>query len=183
MKIAMTAGVVLVGMGVGSSGLDFPTAPSPCTTELVATTHKLAETQQKLSRAEKLLAEVFGSPLQNSLLASTTVTLTAYSATEAETNSEPYITADHTPSRIGLAAISRDLENELGLSLGQVIILKDFGAFLIADRTSTHSHKHTASPRPIRRTIDILHASPEAARRFGRKEGIKLFYLIQGDTR
>ena len=89
------------------------------------------------------------------------VTITGYSARPQETDSTPELTADMTPSRIGLLAVSRDLLSEVGLRYGQRVLLQPYGLFEVRD---------TMNKRFTRR-VDILHATPEAARLFGKREG------------
>lgn len=137
-----------------------------------------AELQAELQQRNRLLAKIFNQDMTNFNTASITITATAYSACAAECNSQPYWTANHTPSRIGLLAISADLEHELGLQLDQLVLLPKYGLFKISDRMSTCKHKNTANPIPIRRTVDILHASAHAAKLFGIDPEIELIYIL-----
>ena len=136
------------------------------------------ELQVELDQRNKLLSKIFNRNMTTFSTASINVTATAYSACAVECNSEPYWTANHTPSRIGLLAISADLEHDLGLQLDQLVLLPKYGLFKIADRMSTHKHKNTANPIPIRRTVDILHASAHAAKLFGIDPEIELIYIL-----
>ncbi len=125
------------------------------------------EVIQVQDQLHKRLSELtFSRDMTNASLRTITVTASAYSASKAECNATPEITADGTPSRIGLLAISRDLESELGLQLGETVLLPGLGVFKIHDRMSTHKHKGTAKCKPIRRSVDILHVSHKAARLF-----------------
>ena len=119
---------------------------------------ELGVNEQQLAFQAKLLAEVFGYIPSNSF--STPVTVTAYSARPQETNSEPWFTADMTPSRVGLLAVSRDLLYEVGLQYGQTVILEGLGVFKVRD---------TMNER-FRRRVDILMAHHKAAKLFGKRE-------------
>lgn len=88
------------------------------------------------------------------------VTVTAYSPTEEECDSDPYITAYQKPVREGTIAISRDLEEELGWHLGDRIHIKDLGVFEVWDRMH---------PRWKKR-VDIFFHDTEKAISFGVKQ-------------
>jgi 3D (Asp-Asp-Asp) domain-containing protein len=120
----------------------------------------LGENQEQLAFQSKLLSQVFGYVPSNSF--STPVTVTAYSARPQETNSEPWFTADMTPSRVGLLAVSRDLLYEIGLQYGQTVILEGLGVFKVRD---------TMNER-FRRRVDILMAHHKAAKLFGKREAV-----------
>ncbi|RLG18751.1 hypothetical protein DRN75_00870 [Nanoarchaeota archaeon] len=127
------------------------------------------------TQARELLSKVFNRDMSNFQTATMDVTLTAYSATVAETNNRPEVTAYMVPSRIGIVAVSRDLEAVF--SPGELILLPNYGLFKIQDRMSTHKHKGT-NPVPITNTIDILHATPKAARLFGVKKHEPLIFIL-----
>jgi len=130
----------------------------------------------KDTKARDLLSKVFNRDMSHFRTGTMKVTLTAYSAVPRETNSQPEITAYNVPSRIGLVAISRDLEAVL--SPGEVILLPNYGVFKVQDRMSTHKHKGT-NPTPIVRTVDILHATPQAAKLFGVKKHEPLIFILE----
>jgi hypothetical protein len=134
--------------------------------------------EDKLRRDKKLLETIFRQPMDTYHIGEITVTVSAYTASIDETNDNPHQTADMTPSRIGLVAVSQDLYYELGLKKGDTIILPAFGAFRIHDTMSTHKRKNTANPIPIRRSIDILHATKKAAKLFGVKHDQKLYFIM-----
>ena len=106
--------------------------------------------------ARKLLSKVFQRDMTAYSLASTTVTITAYSAREAETDDSPHLTADMSYSRIGLLAVSRDMLAYL--DYGQIVLLPNYGLFRVSD---------TMAKRFTHR-VDILHSSPRSARLFGK---------------
>lgn len=112
------------------------------------------------NRANDLVAALFKTDIDQTFTTfSTPVTVTAYSARAEECDETPWVTADGTPSRIGLLAVSRDILTEVGLEMGQRVFLPEYGLFEIRDKMN----------RRFRRRVDILHASPEAARRFGKR--------------
>ena len=114
-----------------------------------------------------LLEMVFNQPLKDLHIFSTTVTLSAYTASVDETNENPHLTATMTPSRIGLAAVSRDLIEAYGLHRGQTIILPPYGAFQVQDVMNAR----------WKLRIDLLHATKKAARLFGVKPNMKVIWI------
>jgi 3D (Asp-Asp-Asp) domain-containing protein len=121
--------------------------------------------ESKVVLYEGILEEALGVVPQH--VYSIPVTVTAYSARRAETNSEPWWTADMTLSRVGILAVSRDILNELGLEYGQTVILGNYGVFKVHD---------TMNKRFTRR-VDILMANQKAALKFGLKKDIKLTWF------
>lgn len=125
----------------------------------------LSEDKVKIERYEKLLTQSLGGiPTK---VFSTPVTVTAYSARAAETNSEPWFTADMTLSRVGILAVSRDILNELGIEYGDTVILGEYGTFKVHD---------TMNKRFYRR-VDILMGNKKAAQLFGIKKNVKLTWF------
>lgn len=88
------------------------------------------------------------------------VTVTAYSPTEEECDSDPYITAFQKPVREGTIAISRDLEREFGWQLGDKVHITGLGEFEVWDRMH---------PRWKKR-VDIFFHDTEKAISFGKKQ-------------
>ena len=88
------------------------------------------------------------------------VTVTAYSPTEEECDSDPYITAYQKPVKEGTIAISRDLEEEFGWRLGDRIHLKGLGVFVVWDRMHPKWKKK----------VDIFFNDTEKAVSFGVKQ-------------
>jgi 3D (Asp-Asp-Asp) domain-containing protein len=142
----------------------FGPPPEKATTEEVSTIDaRVAHLEKQVDRLHTLVGEVFKITIDEDFtIYSTPVTVTAYTAREEECNSEPWITADGTPSRIGLLAVSRDILTELNLKYGQRVLLQDYGVFEIRDTMN----------KRWRRRVDILHADPESARRFGKKDTV-----------
>ena len=136
-------------------------------------------------KALNLLSDIFHKELDNNLVTNTQhVTISAYTATIEECDITPYVTANMTPSRIGLLAISRDLLEKFSLQMGEVVLLYTFnddgsdeclGSFIVADKMSTHKRKGTNSVTPITNSVDILHSSKKSARLFGVKKGYILW--------
>lgn len=88
------------------------------------------------------------------------VTVTAYSPSEEECDSDPYVTAFQKPVKEGTIAISRDLENELGWRVGDRIHLGDLGIFEVNDRMHYRWKKR----------VDIFFHDQEKAVSFGIKQ-------------
>lgn len=124
---------------------------------------------EKLEKSQFILSTIFGDNVLDKPVLSTKVTATAYSARKEECDATPWFTASMTLSRVGVIAVSRDLEKEFGLSMGDFVFIPDYGLFRIEDRMN---------PRWTKR-IDILHANKEAARRFGKRE-LEIIWIGKG---
>ena len=111
-------------------------------------------TKLKFFLSEAFRVEYTGQPMYTKK-----VTATAYTARAVECNSEPWVTASGRPSRVGGIAISRDLE-ALGLTLGDMVVIKGMGLFRIEDRMN----------KRWKNRIDILHAHLTAAKNFAKQE-------------
>ena len=129
-------------------------------------------------RDKRLLETIFGQSMDKYVTASIKVNISAYTASVEECDADPSTTADGTPSRIGLIAISPDLRREFNLRSGQLVVLPPMGVFRIHDSTSDFKRKNTPNPVPIRRTVDILHATKKAALKFGFKKDQTLIYVL-----
>jgi 3D (Asp-Asp-Asp) domain-containing protein len=79
------------------------------------------------------------------------VTVTAYSHSGK--------TASGRRVRPGVVALSRDLEQALGVTFGERVVVEGVGTFVFEDRVSAR----------LRRRVDIFMPSTQAARRFGVK--------------
>jgi len=99
------------------------------------------------------------------------VKVTAYNPVRSQTDSSPHITASNKLVRLGMVALSRDLEREFGLMFGDTIYLDGIGSFVFEDRM--HRRK--------RRQVDILMFNPIEARKFGVKKSY-LFILEEPKT-
>lgn len=133
----------------------------PIIAPVVKVKGKEVVTCKELKKALELLSLIMNQQIDSIQTFSLPVTITAYSAEAAQTDSTPELTADQTPSRIGLLAVSRDLLHEIGLRYGQRVIIPAYGVFEIRD---------TMNKRFTRR-VDILHGNEKAALAFGKMEG------------
>lgn len=90
------------------------------------------------------------------------VTVTAYSAEVNQTDSTPHITASNKTVKEGYIALSRDIEKDLGLHFGDLILLEGgiYGIFEFQDRM--HKRK--------KRQVDIFYHSTKEAIEFGVKK-------------
>jgi len=117
--------------------------------------------------AINLLSDIMGQDCEHIIVHEQEVTLSAYTACKGECDATPEVTADGTPSRIGLVAVSRDFINSGKLHLGQRIIIPKYGVFEVADLMN----------KRYKNCVDILHATKKSARMFGRKKGEKVLWL------
>ncbi len=85
------------------------------------------------------------------------VVVTAYNPVASQTDSTPKITASNKRVRLGIVALSRDLEKEFGFKFGDTVVIEGHGFFVFEDRMN----------KRWRRRVDILMFSMEAAREFG----------------
>lgn len=122
---------------------------------------KLQKSRQSKQRIEDFIYEIFKTPFTDETpIFTKEVKATAYSASIDECNANPEVTASMNPSRVGAIAISRDLEKQCNLTLGQFVIVKEYGLMRIEDRMNVR----------IKNTIDILHANKKAAINFGKRK-------------
>jgi len=128
----------------------------------------LAVCQSQVERQADLLHKAFGEPVGQRPLLTKKVIATAYTARAEECDGTPWFTASMTLSRVGVLAVSRDLE-ALGLTLGKTVIIKGMGLFRIEDRMNARWFNR----------VDILHANVEAARRFA-KQDIEILWIGEG---
>ncbi|UCD70671.1 MAG: 3D domain-containing protein [Syntrophobacterales bacterium] len=87
------------------------------------------------------------------------VKVTAYNPVRSQTDSSPHITASNKRVRVGMVALSRDLEREFGLTFGDTIHLNGIGSFVFEDRMHRRKRRH----------VDILMFNIMEARKFGVK--------------
>ena len=92
------------------------------------------------------------------------VRVTAYNPVRSQTDSSPLITASNKRVRVGMIALSRDLEREFGFRFGDTVYLYGIGRFVFEDRTHRRKRRH----------VDILMFNPMEARKFG----VKRSYLF-----
>ena len=125
---------------------------------------------QTIAALEDILSHAIGQEYRGQPFSTMAVTATAYTAREEECNSEPWITASGTPSRVGVIAVSRDME-KLGIRLGDLVIIKGMGLFRVEDRMNKRWSKR----------IDILHANLKAARKFAKRK-VEIMWLDESRT-
>ncbi len=129
-------------------------------TAIVESRQLIIDQQQKdLDNLEAILSYALGEQFSGQGYNTMTVTATAYTARKEECNAQPWLTASGTPSRVGVIAVSRDME-KLGIKMGDMIIIKGMGLFRVEDRMNKRWKKR----------IDILHANLQAAKLFAKKK-------------
>ena len=92
--------------------------------------------------------------------AKVSVVVTKYNAVKEQTDDTPTITASNKKIKKGMIALSRDLEEELGLKFGDKIHLTGMGTFIFEDRMN----------KKWTRRVDIYEKSIEEAKKFGIKK-------------
>jgi 3D (Asp-Asp-Asp) domain-containing protein len=86
--------------------------------------------------------------------------ITAYSPTEDQCDSDPLITASMARVRVGIVALSRDLEKKYNLKFGDIVYIYGLGPFHFQDRM----HKRWT------KKVDVFMWSRQEALQFGRQE-------------
>lgn len=92
------------------------------------------------------------------------VSVTAYTATPSQCDSTPHITASNIRVRLGIVALSRDLERQFDLKFGDKLVLEGLGVFEFQDRM--HSR--------WRNKVDIFMFDYQKALHFG----VKKTYMV-----
>ena len=90
------------------------------------------------------------------------VTVTAYTPTYRECDNDPHITSSMKKVRFGFVALSRDLEQKMGLRFGDVILIP----FEFQDRMNAR----------YKNRIDIFMHSQKSAIKFGKRK-MKVFVV------
>ena len=103
------------------------------------------------------------------------VTVSAYTARAEECDITPEVTADMTPSRVGVLAVSPDMLREGRVSYGDTVALIDDGEFLGVFVI------HDTMNRRYTNRVDILHGNVRAALLFGIRHNVELIRVI-GDA-
>ena len=62
------------------------------------------------------------------------ITLTAYEPSIYQTDTSPFITASNKQVRLGIVALSRDIEKKYNFKFGDVVLLENHGMFVFEDR-------------------------------------------------
>lgn len=130
----------------------------------------IAAQNRTIEHLEGILSYALAQDYSGQPFKTMTVTATAYTAREEECDSQPWVTASGTPSRVGVIAVSRDME-QIGIELGDLVIIKGMGLFRVEDRMN----------RRWTNRIDILHANLEAARRFAKRE-VEVMWVGRSQT-
>jgi 3D (Asp-Asp-Asp) domain-containing protein len=147
------------------------------TFELLVTKDKLTELEnyhgknaQVLEKEVKfkshLLNSIFEDDIKEENYSSISVDVSAYSASIDECDSSPHITANGTLSTVGRVAVSRDLLKK-GITHGSRIYIPNQGVFIVADSMNARFTKR----------IDLLLANKKAAKLFGVKENVKIYFF------
>lgn len=93
------------------------------------------------------------------------VDVTAYAPLKSQTDSTPFITASNTRVRTGICALSQDIEQGLKLKFGDIIHIKNIGAFEFQDRMNKRWKKR----------VDIFFWKNSDAIKFGIKKSEMTF--------
>ena len=166
--------LVLIGIVIGSSLLTYSAykqeeqaiaAQVPLRTQIINLNDQLHNLDKENTSYRFILETILGEVPNTSY--STPVTVTAYTASEDETNNEPWFTADMSLSRVGMLAVSRDLLRDLNLKLGDEVVLGGYGVFKIRDKMN----------KRFTRRVDILFAHKKAALLFGKEENVKMTWF------
>ena len=99
------------------------------------------------------------------------VKVTAYNPVRSQTDNSPLITASNKRVRVGMAALSRDLEREFDFRFGDTVYLYGLGRFVFEDRMHRRKRRH----------VDILMFNPTVARKFGVKSSY--LFVLEGSKR
>jgi 3D (Asp-Asp-Asp) domain-containing protein len=140
-----------------------------CSSKVSQLNTKIHELEERTSKDHALLEKVFSTKVKGKPVYSLPVTATGYSAREEECDGTPEYTASMTPSRVGVIAVSKDLEDEIGLKMGQMVLIEGMGTFRIEDRMN----------KRWKRRIDIMHGNQKAALLFGKKD-VKITWIGRG---
>ena len=95
--------------------------------------------------------------------------ITGYNPTIEQCDDTPNITASNKAVRLGMVAVSRDLEEHYKLSFGDYVYIKDLGLFEFQDRL----HKR------IKNQIDILCWNRKTAYKLTNSEQIVYFIKVE----
>jgi 3D (Asp-Asp-Asp) domain-containing protein len=134
--------------------------------ELGEAKSQVSSLEYLLERDERILRDVFGGWSREHATYGAKVTVTAYSSTVDQTDSSPYVTADGSTVRRGYIAVSRDLLTELGLTMGQRVLLVGYGVFEIRDKMNAR----------FSRRVDIWMADRKAAKLHGVKHSLMIWF-------
>ena len=98
----------------------------------------------------------------------TKCTITGYNPTTNQCDSTPNITASNKIVRLGMVAVSRDLEKKYDLKFGDYVFIEDLGLFEFQDRLN----------KKIKNTIDVLCWNRKTAYKLTKKQSIVHFIKV-----
>ena len=132
----------------------------------------LSYCDNELRRDDTIFMSVFGSDWRRDKpMYRTPVTVTAYSSRVEETDDTPHLTADMTFVRVGIIAVSRDILDELGLTMGQRVLLTGYGVFEVHDKMN----------KRYRRRVDIWMPDHLAANLHGVQQSQMMWFGKGGE--
>lgn len=155
MKLRIFANIFVLVIGVGLA-LYLDQRIETVSAGQAQNTHYLLETMEAVTQN---LEAIFHLKKATTVEDVQVLTVTAYTPSPDETDSDPYITASMVQVRPGCLAVSRDLFAD-GWVFGKKVYIEGLGIFTILD---------LMNPRYEKR-VDVLLWSKEDAKQFGRKE-------------
>ena len=123
---------------------------------------KFKEENQKLKEENERISKLLKEKRVKNL------TISAYTPSVNECDSDPHITSSMNRVRLGIVAVSRDLFKE-GWVFGRKIYIKNYGIFVIDDLMGK-TKKVKGKKVPIKQSIDIFMWNKKEARKFGIKK-------------
>lgn len=125
---------------------------------------RVHELREQIKLRDELLKDMFGVEEPN--LVGIKVKVTSYNPVRRQCDSTPFKTYTDEMVTPGMLAISRDLYTRYGLKMGQKVMVKGYGSFIIADLMNKRFTKR----------VDIISFIPGWSDRFGVKESVVLFH-------
>lgn len=174
MMLTLVCLLPIIGMAVAGSALvagALAEKEENTQSPLASIQIELESSRVELSRALSVLSDIFGHAVNPAELQSVSVTITAYSSSIDQCDSTPYIAANNEPVRVGVLAVSPDLKEEFGIRFGQRVLIPGYGLFEVCD---------VMNPRWKRR-VDIWESDRQAARIFGKRQGMMMWAPIPGE--
>lgn len=130
------------------------------------------QNEAKTQALKEITGLVFGKPVSVDTLSAVVVTVTSYNPTRAQGWGDGMITNDGNLAVPGVIALSHDLFDQYGLTHGQTVILKGYGAFRVADKMN----------KRFKRRVDIISLIPQWSKKFGVRESV-LYYAKERGAR
>jgi 3D (Asp-Asp-Asp) domain-containing protein len=166
-------GVVVAALFGGYTGHKQTTKINAQQVEINALEQDNSYLVNEIERDDAIFMSVFGDDWKREkVLYRTAVTVTAYSSTVGQTDSTPHQTADMSIVRVGIIAVSRDVLTELGLVMGQRVLLPGYGMFEVRDKMN----------KRYRRRVDIWMSDKRAADLHGVKQSVLMWFGQGGKT-